>query len=620
MSGLVVILGEPGKPNLAPLLDQMLAPLTYANYQTSRVILSDMGVAVGYTGPQRLTSLPAGQDATGQVLVVLEGMPSDMPQRAAELGLPTGTSPAAAIAALIARHGFGALESLDGHWAVAVIDLRSRQVAVGCDPFGVRALYQTRADDGAWLIATHTAGLLAYPAVRRELNPAGLADFLAFGHPIGNKTLFAGITLLPAATLLLWADGQLSARRYWLPQFRPEQSFTEDDLEVLRLRLNHNVAGVLASGQPCTIALSGGADSRVVLSAMLASGARPDTVTHSIPGATDAQLSALVARQANTRHHFYPVRGEELVDQVIPGIQLLAGRVAGIDVHPLCFLDDIAGYTRTILTGLAGNLYRAHNFIVESPGRFSSLSGLADYIIDNYNQLVRVAELPELLTSDWYRAADHPLRLSVLMALEDGADHTSNLSYRSALFYLQERTRKFLTKGDAIVRREIETWHPFLDRQFFIRSWKLPFSARFQNLLHSYIITCNAPELAKLHFSYSYYDPAEGLPPRRYPRGPLQRLTTRLSQSWERARFRLGMAAKEVPNYAYGDWLRGPLRPLLMDVLLDDKTARRPYLCHDTVRRWLDEHMAGRDHTGKLGALLSLELTVRLLIEREGIG
>lgn len=620
MSGLVAILSEPGKPNLAVLLDQMLAPLTYSNYQTARVILSEMGVAVGYTGPQRLAFPLPGQDATGQVLVVLEGMFSDMPQRAAELGLPTDTSPATMIAHLVARHGFGVLESLDGHWAAAVIDLRSRQVAVACDPFGVRALYQTRADDGTWLIATHTAGLLAYPAVRRELNPAGLVDFLTFGHPLGDKTLFAEINMLPAATLMLWADGQLSVRRYWLPQFRPEQSCTEDDLEAIRQRFNQSVASAVASGQPCTIALSGGGDSRAVLSAMLAIGAQPDTVTHSIPGATDAQLSALVARQANTRHHFYPVRGEDLVGQVIPGIQLLAGRVAGIDVHPLCFLDDIAGYTRTILTGLAGNLYRAHNFIVESPSRFSSLSALADYVIDNYYQVVGVGELPELLTPDWYRPADHPLRHSVLTALTDGADHISPLSYRSALFYLQERTRKLLTKGDAIVRREIETWHPFLDRPLFVRSWKLPFSARYQGLLHRYIITCNAPELADLQFTYTYYDPAEGLPLRRYPSSRLQRLTTRLSQSWERTRFMLGMVAKEVPNYSYGDWLRGPLRPLLMDVLLDARTARRPYLRHDTVRRWLDEHMAGHNHTAKLGALLSLELTVRLLIERDGIG
>lgn len=619
MPGLVVILGEPGKSDLAASLDQMLAPLTYSSYQTSRVILSDMGVAVGYTGPRRLAFPPAGQDVTGQVLVVLEGMPSDIPRRTEELGLPAGTSPATAIAHLVVHHGFGALESLDGHWAAAVIDRRIRQVAVACDPFGIRALYQTRVDDGTWLIATQTAGLLAHPAVRRELNPAGLVDFLAFGHPIGTKTIFARINLLPAATLLRWAEGQLSARRYWSPQFRPEHNFTEDDLEDLRLRFNHNVASVLAGGQPCTVALSGGGDSRVVLSAMLALGTRPDTVTHSIPGATDAQLSALVALRANTRHHFYPVRGKELVGQVIPGIQLLAGRVAGIDVHPLCFLDDIAGYTRTILTGLAGNLYRAHNFIVERPGRFSSLSALADYIIDNYNQLISVKELPELLTPDWYPAAQHPLHDSVLTALANSAEHTSDISCLSAHFYLEERIRKYLTKGDAIVRREIETWHPFLDRWLFIRSWKLPFSARFQNVLHSYIITRNAPELADIPFSYCYYDPSEGLPLRRYPQGRLRRLITRLSQSWERARHRLGIVARGIPNYAYGDWLRGPLRLLVMDILLDNKTARRPYLRHETVRRWLDEHMAGHNHTGKLSALLSLELTVRLLIERESI-
>jgi hypothetical protein len=612
MPGLVVILSEPGQPELATLLEQMLAPLTYPNYQTARVILPEMGVAVGHTGPQRLAAPQPGQDAAGQVLVVLEGMPSEMPQHAAQLGLPADTSPAAVIAALVARQGHQALEKLDGHWAAAVVDLRSRQVIIACDPFGVRGLYQMRGDDGAWLIASHPAALLAYPAARRELDPAGLADFLAFGHAIGEKTLFAGMTALPGATLLRWADGQMSRRRYWLPVIRPARTFSEKDLEAIRQRFNHNVASAMASGQPCSMALSGGGDSRAVLSAMLAAGGRPHAVTHAIPGATDAELSAQVAQRADLPHHFYPVQGEELVGQVMPGIRLLAGRVAGIDIHPLCFLDDIATYTRTMFTGLAGNLYRAHEFVVESPDRFSSLPALADYITMAYNRLIPVDELPALLAPDWYQPAGDQPRRSVLAALEDAAGQAADIAHRSVLFYLQERTCKFLTKGDAIVRREIETRHPFLDREFCTRAWELPHFVCRQGLLHSYIITHNAPELTTLPFSFTLPD---GLPLRTYPRGRLQRLTTRVSQYWQIARIRLGMAPPEVGNYRYREWLRGPLRPLLMDVLLDPRTAGRPYLRHETVRRWLDEHMAGRDHTAKLGALLSLELTVRLLIE-----
>jgi asparagine synthase (glutamine-hydrolysing) len=66
-----------------------------------------------------------------------------------------------------------------------------------------------------------------------------------------------------------------------------------------------------------------------------------------------------------------------------------------------------------------------------------------------------------------------------------------------------------------------------------------------------------------------------------------------------------------------GPWLRGPLRPLLHDVLLASDARVRPYVQPAAVRQLAEEHTSGRaDHTPFLWCLLMLELWFRECVAR----
>jgi asparagine synthase (glutamine-hydrolysing) len=59
-------------------------------------------------------------------------------------------------------------------------------------------------------------------------------------------------------------------------------------------------------------------------------------------------------------------------------------------------------------------------------------------------------------------------------------------------------------------------------------------------------------------------------------------------------------------------WFRGPLAGFARDVLLDPRTLQRGIFRPETVRRLLDDHLAGRfDHSYRLWALLFFELWQR---------
>lgn len=65
-------------------------------------------------------------------------------------------------------------------------------------------------------------------------------------------------------------------------------------------------------------------------------------------------------------------------------------------------------------------------------------------------------------------------------------------------------------------------------------------------------------------------------------------------------------------------WFRHELRDFTRDVLLAPQSLGRGYFRPAAITRLVDEHQAGRfDHSGKLWALLVLELWQREWVDRE---
>ena len=69
------------------------------------------------------------------------------------------------------------------------------------------------------------------------------------------------------------------------------------------------------------------------------------------------------------------------------------------------------------------------------------------------------------------------------------------------------------------------------------------------------------------------------------------------------------------PYKDYTNWFRGGLRKYVEEILLDKKHLQRGYLKTDVIKTLVQEHMAGKNHTSRLGAMLSIELWHRLFID-----
>ncbi|HEX2232660.1 MAG TPA: asparagine synthase (glutamine-hydrolyzing), partial [Thermoleophilaceae bacterium] len=206
------------------------------------------------------------------------------------------------------EHGPGFVRELNGIFALVIWDARKRTLLAARDEFGVKPLYWW--SDGSRLaVASEVAALLAAGVVTPVVDRTALDHYLACRFVPAPRTLFEGVSKLPAASLLVAAEGKPArVDCYREPPGEPLEGAGEDELAAeLAQRFETAVRRQMMSDVPYGAFLSGGVDSAAVVAAMARSDAGPPaTFTIGFPGQGGAvderEYAATSARVIGTRH------------------------------------------------------------------------------------------------------------------------------------------------------------------------------------------------------------------------------------------------------------------------------------------------------------------------------
>jgi asparagine synthase (glutamine-hydrolysing) len=161
--------------------------------------------------------------------------------------------------------GLGMLPELNGMFAFALWDARSRELHLARDRFGIKPLFYQQ-DTRVFRFGSEIKAILADPAVPRRPDRQALHDFLSFNYIPGEQTAFEGIREIPPAHVLtVRPDGTTELRRWWKLAWDLDASIDEPTA-VARVRdlLGRSVDRRLISDVPVGIMLSGGMDSSVL--------------------------------------------------------------------------------------------------------------------------------------------------------------------------------------------------------------------------------------------------------------------------------------------------------------------------------------------------------------------
>lgn len=202
---------------------------------------------------------------------------------------------------------------LDGMFAFAVWDSKRERLVLGRDRVGKKPLYYHYAD-GTFVFASEIKGVLAHPAVPRELEPRAIPAYLTYGYVPTPHTFYAGVVnLAPGHVLVLDAGQPPRVLPYWSAPVVGVDGATQLDLrgetaaKQVRGALERAVQRRLVSDVPLGAFLSGGIDSSAIVAIMAQQTERPvDTFTIGFDdrdGFDERPYARAVARAYRTAHH-----------------------------------------------------------------------------------------------------------------------------------------------------------------------------------------------------------------------------------------------------------------------------------------------------------------------------
>ena len=194
--------------------------------------------------------------------------------------------------------------TIEGHYAALILDGPAGRVLAVADRVGSQAMYAAHTPQHV-LVSTRPDWA---PFRERPLDLEGVSAYLTKGSLLGGVTLRQGVGVLRRACVHDLGGSHVCTHEYWPLTFTgPQAGASMADLEA---EFAHLIRGAMtrriqASGGRAYLSLSGGYDSRGLLSVLTSLGADVRTFSYALdaraPG-SDAQVAHRLAAQYSTRH------------------------------------------------------------------------------------------------------------------------------------------------------------------------------------------------------------------------------------------------------------------------------------------------------------------------------
>ena len=508
-----------------------------------------------------------------------------------------------------AEWGLGALLKFNGMFAFAIWDNHERKLTLARDRFGVKPLYYAELGQTFVFSSEHKA-FRAFSEYRPRVDIRGLSEYLSFQNFFAERTLFAGVKLLPAGCYLqISQDSRAVAPvQYWdfhfeEPEYAVDENEATDELDRLfRQAVNRQLVSDVEVG--CY--LSGGMDSGSITA--LASSQLPFmrtfTVGFDLNSASGVELGYDERTKAEHMSYLFKTEHYEMVlkagdmERALPQLawHLEEPRVG--QSYPNFYAAKLASkFGKVVLTGTGGDeLFGGY------PWRYyrAVVNDDFDHYIEKYfgfwQRMVPSGTMPKLLGPVWDEARQtSPIDIFRGVFKEHASELRRPEDYVNHSLYFEAKT--FLN-GLLIVEDKLAMAHglesrvPFLDNDLVDFAMKLPAKMKLGNLTEVIRLNENEPG---------------GKAQRYYERTKDGKLILRKMMS---RHIPDEVAEREKQGFSAPDasWFKGESIEYVKRRLFSNTARIYDLVDRKTVRSLVDEHLEGRENRRLLiWSLLNLE-------------
>ncbi len=487
---------------------------------------------------------------------------------------------------------------LRGMFAIALWTKSTKRLVLARDRMGIKPLYFARRGDDLFF-GSELKAILIHPEIERRLSLDGLDCYLSLNYVPCPWTLVEGIEKLPPGQWLEWRDGKVSTDSYWRLPFGVVRVWTLDSArEELDGLLRQSIREHLLSDVSLGMWLSGGIDSSTILHyAAMESSAPLKTFSISFQGRSFDETAYIreVAQRYQTDHEELDLNPQTDLRSAIEAFAYYSDEPsADAGALPVWFLSKLSRTKTTVSLSGEGADELFGGYLTHRANRLAALARrlppkvlqraldalrvwpVSDEKISFEYQLKRFLEgslmTPERAHVYWNGAfseaqkrdllrAELPAALNgVLGELRDRSaphDDLARYLWFDQRYYLPD---DILNKADRMsMAHSLEVRPPFLDHRIVEFAASLPASLKIHGSRQKVLLK----ELMR-----------DKLPP-----SVLRRK-------------KIGF---DIPAH---DWLRGCLRPLMMEVLLDGSSEHAKIFRQDAIETYIRQHLERQINVG----------------------
>ena len=478
------------------------------------------------------------------------------------------------------QEGIDCLQRFNGMFAIAIYDARQSALYLARDRIGIKPLFWAKREAGL-LFASEVNSILA-TGYSRQVDYAGLMDFLQFGFVSPQHSIFEGITQVqPGYWLRLDQDGQIDEQCWWdLATVEQVNATDAQAIATVESLLREAVDTRSRCEVPFGAFLSGGVDSSSVV-AMMAEQLDTPIQTFAIgfedPTYDESGFAAEVAKQFATAHHAQIVGPEMMADW--PTAVLHCGQPHGdVSFVPTLQLAKLAHTkVKVVLTGDGGDeLFAGYDKYAGLLGNWDTANPVPAMLqaISLFDQ----AALSQLMHPDLQAQCDVDQSNALLNQLVSEVPEWDPINQ---MLYVDS---KLLLPGNNLVKPDrmgmavsLEARTPFLDHRLVEYVFSLPGQLKLRDGQTKWVLK----EAMRPHLG-------DALTDRR----------------------------KQMFTVPIGDWIIQQLQSTVTAILQSERFRDRQWFQPAVVDKMLAEHIAGQaNYTRQLRSLVALEYWARSYLD-----
>lgn len=388
------------------------------------------------------------------------------------------------------NHDLESLKDLGGEYTLIFQGVN--KCCIITSPIGAMHYFYTL-QGGRIFHGDRVADILKEAKLAWKWNWQALGDLCQLENLTNNATLHPDVHRVPPGSILRFQAGKLDIRSSIYLDSLPNQ---HADAGEAVSALNEEV--VNWAGKNPYLSLSGGFDSRVILSSLLSQGIRPHLITMGSEESSDVKVARRIAKGFGLEHDLIKININDFLTHGSTISSITNGTKTAWHWHTYLYpLKAAIPTSETFFVGTLGEFARSYYFDKGVIGRLANV--VAPYSLERFWKL-KLTRHPTFQDNELQQlSAEFAHQLSS-EGIHERSERLANHCHGGFLkgltrYYFEQRVPNFYANGIKMYLASSQWRSPFHSRKWINSIWNLDASWKLGSNWHRYAIESNLPEL-----------------------------------------------------------------------------------------------------------------------------